>query len=324
MPKLTVHDFEDGWTSTDPSRLGVTFTPQGLRLSARSGAAGAAAVFTPSAPLDLSDFDELRLRVSSPGTADGSRRRPFVLELSYQDADDGPAEEHRWLVPTNLPDTWEQHGFGVADDRRGRITRFALRALTDIPFVARVDEFLAVREDVLADVESALVELLSGLDAPVVFEETPFTEVADPEDLPDPVLLVTLTDQREDPARGWNIPQRDSFRVRDGATVCSLRPAPRPVLAEYQVLPAASDRARSLALRGEILRRIGLDTGLRVNGTVLPVQTLLPPPLDIRKRAVPAPIYLHIGTRIEQGPRVEVPWPRQIRVRTGWLSERNS
>jgi len=315
MPKLTVHDFEGGWTSTDPGALALTFTPRGLRLSARSGAAGAAGVFTPPAPLDLSEFEELRLQVSSTGTADGGRHTPFLLGLSYQD-DDG---EHGWMVPANRPGAWEPHRFGIAGDERGRITRFMLRVLTDIPFTAEVGEFLAVREDVLADVETALVELLAGLNVPVVFEETPFTEVTDVNDLPDPVVLVTLTDQREDPERGWNVPQRDSFRIRGDATVCSVRPPARPVLAEYQVLPAASDRAKSLALRGEILRRIGLDTGLWVNGEVLPVQTLLPPPLDIRVRAIPAPIYLHVGARIEQGPRVEVPWPRQIRVRTGQL-----
>ncbi|GAA2511448.1 hypothetical protein [Winogradskya humida] len=307
MPKLTVHDFADGWTSTDPDLLAVTFTPHGLRLSARSGAAGAAAVLTPPTPLDLGTFDELRLRVSATDTADGSPSGPFLLGLSYQDADG----EHGWLVPVNRADTGEQHRFGIAEDERGRITRFTLRALTDIPFTAEVGELLAVHEDVLADVETALVELLAALNVPVVVEEEQFTE------LPDPVLLVTLTDQREDPERGWNVPQRDSFRIRGDTTVCSVRPAARPVLAEYQVLPAASDRATSLALRGEILRRIGLDTGLRVNGEVLPVQTLLPPPLDIRVRAVPAPIYLHIGARIEQGPRVEVPWPRRIRVLAG-------
>jgi hypothetical protein len=150
--------------------------------------------------------------------------------------------------------------------------------------------------------------------APVVVEEA---APADATELPDPVLLMTLTDQREEPERAWHLGQRDSFRVRAGATLCSLRPPPRPVLAEYQILPSASDRGQSLALRTEILRRVGVDSGLRVDGDVLPVQTLMPPPLDIRVRAVPAPIYLHVGTRIEQGARVEVPWVRQGRLSVG-------
>jgi hypothetical protein len=155
--------------------------------------------------------------------------------------------------------------------------------------------------------------------APVRFEETPFHEATDAAGLPDPVVLITLTDQREEPQRACNVPQRDSFRRRGGLTVCSLRPPARPVLVEYQILPAASDRGQSLALRTEILGRVGVDTGLRVNGTVLPVQTLLPPPLDIRVRAVPAPIYLHVGARIDVGPRTEVPWVHQGQLRSGPL-----
>jgi len=402
MPSALVQGFEQGWSSSDPTLLDASVTPfrvqgsGGLRLVARPGAAGVTATFTPAAPLDLSAFDELRLWTHSSRAADGSRTAPFLLELSYVDANDDPGEEHRWFVPVNRRRTWEQHSFGIAGDRRGQITLFSLRVLTNDSFVIDVDELLAVREEALSDVETALIDLLdelplpgvtalpvqpaaagaatlvAGLNralhagnritvdgtnaryavsavvhdqvaatttltllptlaaavgagaritvtAPLVFEEAPFTELTDLDQVPDPVLLIALTDQREDPGRGWNVPQRDSFRVRGGLTVCSLRPAPRPVLAEYQIIPAASERAHSLALRTEILRRIGVDTGLRVNGTVLPVQTLLPPPLDIRVRAVPAPIYLHIGTRLGQGTRTEVPWVRQGRALSGPL-----
>jgi hypothetical protein len=397
-----VHGFENGWSSSNPTLLDSSvsaFRIQGtgsLQLTAHAGAAGVAAGFTPATPLDLSAYDELRLWTYASRAADGTPRAPFLLELSYLDAADIPGEKHQWLVPVNRRRTWEQHRFGIAGDRRGQITSLSLRCLTNEPFQIRLDELLAVNEEPLSDVESALTGLLDGLPlpgvaalpvptaavgantlvvglnhrlcagnritidgtsthhsvievvhdevtgtttltvqpalataigpgasitvtAPVLFEETPFNEAATADDLPDPVLLISLTDQREEPERGWNIPQRDSFRVRGGLTVCSLRPPPRPVLAEYQILPAASDRAHSLALRTEILRRIGVDTGLRVNGTVLPVQTLLPPPLDIRARAVPAPVYLHIGTRIEQGERTEVPWVRQGQVLSGPL-----
>jgi hypothetical protein len=396
-----VHDFEQVWSSSNPTLLDSSvsdFRTQGtgsLQLVAHPGAAGVAVSFVPATPLDLSAFDELRLWAYASRAADGTPRAPFLLELSYLDAADAPGEEHRWLVPVNRRRTWEQHRFGIAGDRRGQITGLSLRCLTNEPFQIHLDELLAVNEEPLSDVESALTGLLDGLPlpgvaalpvqtaavgastlvvglnrrlyagnrvtidgtstrysvieavhdeavgtttltiqpalvaaigpgtsitvtAPALFEETPFNKVAD-DDLPDPILLISLTDQREEPQRGWNIPQRDSFRERGGLTVCSLRPPPRPVLAEYQILPAASDRAHSLALRTEILRRIGVDTGLRVNGTVLPVQTLLPPPLDIRVRAVPAPVYLHIGTRIEQSARTEVPWVRQGQVLSGPL-----
>ncbi|HEY3000804.1 MAG TPA: hypothetical protein VGJ44_00515, partial [Kribbellaceae bacterium] len=134
--------------------------------------------------------------------------------------------------------------------------------------------------------------------APVVAEESPLLPPADPADLPDPVLLLALTDQREEPERGWNVPQRDSFRPRAGLIACSLRPPTRPVLAEYQIIAAAGDRADSLALRGAVLVRLGIDTGIRVNGAVLGVRPLLPPPLTERDRAVLAPVYVHVATRV--------------------------
>ena len=194
----------------------------------------------------------------------------------------------------------------------GTGTRYAVTGATDD--VAAGTTTLTLRPALATAVgNGATVSVI----APAVVEEAPFGEVTDTAELPDPVLLLTLTDQREEPERSWTVVQRDSFRVRGAATLCSLRPPPRPVIAEYQILPAASDRGQSLALRTEILRRVGVDSGLRVNGTVLPVQTLMPPPLDIRVRAVPAPIYLHIGTRIEQGARVEVPWVRQGRLSVG-------
>jgi hypothetical protein len=155
---------------------------------------------------------------------------------------------------------------------------------------------------------------------PIVVEEEPQVPPVDRADLPDPVLLLALTDQREEPERGWNIPQRDSFRVQGAVTVCSVRPPARPVLLEYQVLAAATDREQSLTVRGWVLGQVGVDTGLRVNGTVLPVRTLLPPPLTERDRAVLAPIYLHIGTRVELGARREVPWVRHGELRAAPLS----
>lgn len=153
--------------------------------------------------------------------------------------------------------------------------------------------------------------------APVVVEESPLSAPADPATLPDPVLLLALTDQREEPERGWNVPQRDSFRPRPGLTACSVRPPVRPVLAEYQIIAAAADRLDSLVLRGAVLGRLGIDTGIRVNGTVLGVRPLLPPPLTERDRAVLAPVYIHVATRVETGPRVEVPWVRTAEVTVG-------
>ncbi|MFZ3561345.1 MULTISPECIES: hypothetical protein [unclassified Streptomyces] len=403
MPSALVHAFEQAWLSSNPGLLDGSvsdFRKQGtgsLLLVARPGAGGASVSYAPGTPLDLSAFDELRLWTYASRTAEGTPRAPFLLELSYRDAADAPGDEHRWLVPMNRTATWEQHRFGIAGDRRARITDFSLRCLTNEPFRIHLDELLAVDDVPLSDVESALTGLLDGLPlpgvtalpvpataagsdtlvvglnrrlhtgnriivdgtsthysvtgavhddaagtttlvirppllaaigpgasltvtAPVLVDEAAFGTAANPGELPDPVLLISLTDQREEPEREWRVPQRDSFRVRGGLTVCSLRPAPRPVLVEYEVRPVASDRFHALALRTEIIGRIGIDTGLRVNGAVLPVQTLPPPPLLFRSRPAPAPVCLCIGARIEQGRRTEVPWVHRGTVLSGPLA----
>ncbi|WP_306316887.1 MULTISPECIES: hypothetical protein [unclassified Streptomyces] len=403
MPSAVVHAFDQAWPSSNPGLLEPSVSDlrkQGtgsLLLVARPGAAGASVSYAPSTPLDLSAFDELRLWTYASRTADGTSRAPFLLELSYLDAADTPGEEHRWLVPVNRRDTWEQHRFGIGGDRRARITDLSLRCLTDEPFRMNLDELLAVDDAPLSDVESALTGLLDRLPlpgvvalpvpatpagsdtlvvglnrrlyvgnritvdgtdthyavtaavhdaaaatttltirppllaaigpgasisvtAPVVVDEDRIHGAAEAGDLPDPALLISLTDQREELERAWTVPQRDSFRVRDELTVCSLRPAPRPVLVEYRIQPAASDRGHALALRTEVVDRIGTGTGLRVNGAVLPVRTVPPPALLFRSRPVPAPVCLCVGTRIEQGRRTEVPWVRQGTVISGPLT----
>jgi hypothetical protein len=401
MPSMQVHGFETAWVSSDPAHflsVPASFTVAGgssLGLNATDGAAGATAIYTPSAPLDLRGYDELRFWCYADQVADGSERRPFLLELGYADAGDAPGEQHRWLVPVSRARAWEPHSIGIAGERRAQIAQWSLRSLTDRPARFFLDDLRAVAENPLSDVESALVEVLGGriplpgvtaiavlpaaagattlrtalnrrlragnrilvdsggpgapdryavtgashndgaatttltitpalvtsarpgttisVTVPVVVEEAPFASPTNPADLPDPVILVALTDQREEPERSWRISQRDSFRTRGALTVCSTRPAARPIILEYQILAASEDRTQSLNIRAALTRCLGLHAGLRVNGTLLPVHTLLPPPLAERDRAILAPLYIHVEAQLEPGTRLEVPLPRRER-----------
>jgi hypothetical protein len=137
--------------------------------------------------------------------------------------------------------------------------------------------------------------------------------------VPDPAVVLSLVDVREDPARGWSVPQRDSFRLRGPATVCSLRPPPRPLLLEYQVLVAAHDRAQALQLGGSLLGCLHSGMPLRVNGLDVPVQALPAPVRTDRERTVLTPFVLQLATRQESGDRQEVPWIRTGRVDSGPL-----
>ena len=173
MSNVLIHSMDSAWISTSPAlsvgiddQLVVEGVASNL-LASPGGALGESVHYEPPAPLDLRLFDELRFWVRADRVADGSLEAPFYLEISYQDANDAAGEEHRWFVPINQRQLWEHRRIGMETDRRGAISSFRFRCLTNQDFSCRVDEFLAVREEMLTDLESALVTLLtSGMQLP--------------------------------------------------------------------------------------------------------------------------------------------------------------
>lgn len=172
MPPVTsllVHGMDTAWTSSSAS-LVVTAEEQPLdgetvvvnHLVAAAGATGASAEVTLAPPLDLGAYDELRLRIRATRPADGSETRPFYLELSYTDAGDGAGDEHRWLVPVARSGAWERRHFGVESDRRGQVSSVRLTCLDGSPFECFVDQLVAVREELVDDLEASLAEALDG------------------------------------------------------------------------------------------------------------------------------------------------------------------
>lgn len=188
MSSLLVHDLDAPWASSSPGTLSVTvdtvsFSGSGTasnRLAASTGAINQFAEIILPAPLDLRAFEELRFSVRGSVPADGSTNRPFLLELSYVDDGDTPGEEHRWFVPINRAGSWEQRRIGIEADRRGAVRRFRLRCLTDRPFVCNVDELLAVHEEMLADVEAALIGRVSGQIGLPGLSNVPLSQPASP------------------------------------------------------------------------------------------------------------------------------------------------
>jgi hypothetical protein len=183
-----VHDMDPAWTSTAPGVLDVSADSQAFvgdggasnQLVARAGAAGASAEFAPPSPLDLGAFDELRFWVLGPVRADGSPAAPFYLEFSYVDANDAADETHRWFVPVDRPGVWEQRRIGIERDRRRAITRLRFTCLGNAPFTCRVDDLLAVRDEMLTDVEEALTGRLTGIELPSL-TGIPFSQTASPD-----------------------------------------------------------------------------------------------------------------------------------------------
>jgi hypothetical protein len=156
------------WTSSTAA-LQITVEPVGATrpgtsnlLAAPAGAAGATATFLPAAPRDLSGFDELRFWIRADRRADGSARAPFYLEFSFRDAGDAAGEEHRWFVPVNAANVWEQRRIGIGGDRRTAVDRVQITCLDAGSLACWVDELLAVSEQMLLDLETALINVLGA------------------------------------------------------------------------------------------------------------------------------------------------------------------
>jgi len=407
MSNLLVHDMDTAWISSDPALLQVvidnqTFMGAGAasnRLAAQAGALNLFAEFTPGAPLDLSEFEELRFWILANRQADGARTKPFFLEFSYTDAGDAPGEEHRWFIPVNRANVWEQRRIGIQADRRSAITQFRLECLADLPFTCFVDELLAVREEMLLDLEQALLDRLDGqvalpnvtnvavnqtanpgetqlelafspgffagnrvlvqggtagdeihqvisvdqdagagvttlhfdpadqilgtLTAGVATVSVVVPVLAETPPLPtpatSPAIILTHLNAREDLDRTTYFTQRDSFRPRDELVMCSVRPAPRAYMVDYQLTVVAPERAQQLVIHTFLLQQLSVSQGLRINGAPAPLVTLEPPVLENRWLGQLAPVYVRIGTRLETAPRREQPWVRRSEVQAGPL-----
>lgn len=400
MSNLLVHNMGTAWTSSAPSLLQVaadaaTFVEGAAsnRLTAQAGAQNALAEYVPAAPLDLNDFEELRFWVRCDRPAAGSADSPFLLEFSYLDGQDAAGEEHRWFVPVNQAGRWEQRRVGIQNDRRGQVRRFRFRALTNRPFVCHLDELLAVREELVADVEQALALRLDAQVSLPALTDVPLSQTANPSasqvivplnqefavgnrlrvrggtageefhqvtgvnhsastarttldfspgdkirgtlsagvatvsvvvplifEAPPaprpaitPAVFATMLDAREDFERSSGMTQRDSFRPRGAATVCSVRPAARAYVLDYQFTAVAPGRAQQVAVQTMLWQRLSADLPLRVNGYPSPVWVLQSPPPG-REMGLLAPVYVRIGTRMEIAPRQESPWVRQVEV----------
>jgi hypothetical protein len=197
VTSLLLHDMDAPWTSSSAS-LVVAVEEQPLdgetvvvnHLVAAAGAAGASAELVQDPPLDLGAYDELRLRIRATRPADGSEVRPFFLELSYTDAGDGAGEEHRWLVPIARSGAWERRHFGIESDRRGQVGRFRLTCLDGAPFECWVDQLVAVREELVADLEGSLARALDG---PAPLPELTSLTLLEDADQGDTEIVVPLT-----------------------------------------------------------------------------------------------------------------------------------
>jgi len=199
VTNLLVHGMDTAWTSSSPAHLQVSQQIQpifGEAIASNqlvvSSAANEFAEFVPISPINLSSFAELRFWTFANRSAQGSTAEPFYLEFSYIDANDALGEEHRWFISINQPNTWNQTRIGIESDRRSAINRLRFRVLTDFAFSLRIAQLLAVREEMLVDVEDALIQRLNQRVELPGLTNLPLSQSASPGSLQ---IVVPLTPQ---------------------------------------------------------------------------------------------------------------------------------
>jgi hypothetical protein len=87
-----------------------------------------------------------------------------------------------------------------------------------------------------------------------------------------------------------------------------VRPGPRAYLVDYQLVVAAPERSQHQVVMDALLRRLSIDSGLRINGVPSPIAMESAPTLFGRAEGTLGPVYVRIGTRMEVAPRQVLPW----------------
>lgn len=267
-------------------------TPSGDRRSLSLNYSGAALnhiARKPLAALNLDNYDELRLvlrgdRSSTPG---------FYLELRLGSAAlaiGAPGNTWHRRVPVSGGAGWEVVRFSLADlpaAVRGAVTVAQLHCIdAGQGFRLAIDEALAVRPSMLADLEQALLARLhqrTSLAGNPVPAELVTAGGAWPATVP--CIAIVPMGVRDLPERSVGAAQRCDF-VAGGYRV---RPAAVAFEAVYALEAAAADRADQGAVMDFLLREIAPRGALRVAAQNWSIETVPPPALEYDPNLNPSP-----------------------------------
>jgi hypothetical protein len=265
--------------SGDSRSLTLTYSPASQDHIARR----------PLAATDLDDFDELRLvlrgdRSSAPG---------FYLELRLGSVAlpiGAPGNTWHRRVPVAGGSGWDVVRFSLADlpaAVRGSVTVAQLHCIdAGQGYSLAIDEALAVRPSMLADLEQALLARLhqrtslagNPVPAELVIAGGPWPATT-------PCIAIVPMEVRNLAERSTGTAQRCDF-VANGYRV---RPAPTAFEAGYAIEAVAADRIDQGALMDFLLRQIAPRGALRVAAHPWSIETHSAPASEYDPNLHPAP-----------------------------------
>jgi len=247
---------------------------------------------------DLAGYDEVRLYVRGDRIADGSAGRPFYLELHLGSTalpTSAPGNTWRRLFPITQANSWELVRCSLADlpaQVRSGLNTVELRFVeASAPFSILVDDLSAVHEEMVSDVESALIDRLSnrlkleGKSVPALLAnaagQVPSVGNGNP---PDTYLAVTCYQ-----IQPWDLRQNAQRARRDYIAQGSyaLAPAIQHWALTYRVDPVAPERTTESRLLDFVLRTFSSSAELVVGSYPLQITFLPVSPVE-RGQARPA------------------------------------
>jgi hypothetical protein len=273
--------------------------------------------------LDLTNFDELRLWLTSDRIADGTATRPFFLELRLGSAAIGlgnPANTWQRYLPISQARTWEPVRLSIGDlaaGIRSAISAVQIRSVQAAPFDCNVDDIVAVREAMIGDVDAALLGLLDGI---LVVNGVKVPAVLHPADATQarPYIGILQYDTAFSRDRTDSASPRGDFT--DNGYV--LRPQSNGYELFYQVTAIANDRAAQTQILEFILRTLTPRGQLMVNDLPLPMEAVFVTPIDQigGHRTDQIPLFYKISTRQEVGSGTVVTAAKTTIVSTDFMA----
>jgi hypothetical protein len=340
MPSIIVDSMDDAtpWSAFAPD--GVTpSTELSLTIDSskpRPGADPTAGLITATSnalnhrlvrslgPLDLTKFGDMRFWVYSNRAADGTPNRAFFLELRLASAampltDAGNTWQR--YVPVSQTGVWDPVRVTLNDlptAVRSAVSVIQLRCAA-VPFQCDVDDIIAVQDEMIADVDAALLAQLNN----VLVLSNPVPAVLHPANgtltQTRPYFEITNYDIL------WCRERTDSNRPRGDYTDAGyvIRPPCNAYELYYQVTAVADDRATQAQMLEFLLRTLPVRGALVVNGAPLPMESIMVYPFDqlggVRTDALP--IFYRISSRQEVGTSDAV-LPVKTPVVTGGVQSR--
>ena len=257
------------------------------------------------ANIDLTTYDDIRLWIQSSRVADSSLASPFFLEMRLASAGMGladPGNTWRRFLPVYQTGTWELIRLSLSDlptPVRSAVNLMQLRCVdASVSFVCYLDDVLAVREEMVGDVDAALLArldkqlTLSGTQVPALFylPETPTVT-------PLPYIRLTQYDIEFADERTSNSLVRSDF----SPNAYRLHSAGFAYYLYYEIDVLTDTRAHQARILEFILQMLPPRGELLVNSIPLLLDSIAVEALDVFGRRITDRTLLHyrVSTRQE-------------------------